>query len=447
MRSWLARNGVYRSLQLIRGESVFRSLRELEASQWLSSQSVGELQWERFRMQLVHAATHVPYYRRTLQDAQIRPADIQSPADLRRLPMLDKATIRTEGAQMRAETGGRAWRETTSGSTGTPFTFLVDAPMLSSFRAAKYRGHGWFGLRIGDREGRFYGLPMDPNGRRRERRKDWLLNRRRHSVFDMTDGALAVTVEGLRAFRPSYLYGYASAVHRFASFVHRHRPGALEGLRAVISTSEVLLPEHRTEIARAFDCPVANEYGASETGILAFECPEGAMHVAAENVLLEIVDDSGRSVEPTSVGHVVVTELHNRAMPLIRYRLGDLARWRLTPCTCGRGLPSLDVIEGRTNDMVRTSDGRIANGLIFYYISRNVLEAGAGIAEFRVRQKALDLIEFEIVRTEAFKASGLDVLRQKTREYLGSEMRIEFRFVDSIPPHPSGKLMHFISEI
>ncbi len=445
MFPWIARNVVYRGLMLTRGEPVLRRLGELRESERLGRDRLDDLTWRQAGEQIRYASGSVPFYKSTFRDHLAALDRMIASRDLTGLPTLEKGTIRENYQKLLAAGSHRSWEESTSGSTGTPFKFRVDAPMLSSFRAAKYRGHAWHGVPVGAKEGRFYGIPMNLGGYGRERLKDALMNRYRHSVFDMSDEALGKTLRRFESFRPAYLYGYASALYRLACYLLEREKSI--AVRLVVSTSEVLLPGHRRAMERAFGCAIANEYGASETGILGFDCPEGTMHVPAENVLVEILNEGGKPARPGETGEVVVTELHNRVMPLIRYRIGDLARWGTASCMCGRSLPTLDIVEGRTNDMVRTPGGRIANGLIFYYVSRQLLESRGGVRQFIVRQRSLDTVVFQIVKDDTFTTDSLKMLEEKTREYLGDEMKAEFEFVEEIPRHPAGKLMHFMSEL
>jgi phenylacetate-CoA ligase len=217
-------------------------------------------------------------------------------------------------------------------------------------------------------------------------------------------------------------------------------------LKAIIVTSEVLTNEQRILMESYFNVPVINEYGCSEVGIIAAECPHHGLHISAENIVVEIMKN-GSPAKLGELGEVVITSLNNHAMPLIRYKIGDVATISNKSCSCGRALPLLKNIEGRVNNMVVTPEGKISSGLVFYYISRSLIEKKGGVKKFKVVQNQVDRITFQIVKDEDFKEHNLNTLVKKTHEYLSPSIQVDFQFCPELAHRTNGKIIHFVSNL
>jgi phenylacetate-CoA ligase len=208
-------------------------------------------------------------------------------------------------------------------------------------------------------------------------------------------------------------------------------------------TSEVLRPEWREAISSAFGCGVANEYGARDAGFIARECPHGGLHVTAEEVVVEVVDDNGQPLADGEEGDIVVTNLAGPEFPFIRYRTGDRGMLGSTPCPCGRGLPLLEKVAGRANDGLVGADGAWIHGSAINHLMRDI----AGMRAYRIEQQTLDtvtvLLSLEGALTEACTAT----LTTHVKRLLGEETRVEVRQVETIPPLPNGKFRHIICNV
>jgi phenylacetate-CoA ligase len=336
----------------------------------------------------------------------------------------------------------RAPLRSTSGTTGEPLVFGKDRFAAKYMDAAMHQVYGWYGIRIGDREGRFWGRAISARARLRQRIKDWLLNRRRLSAFQMDDENCARFWQTLQRFRPHYFYCYPNAVFEFADYLRRTgQPGHQLGLKAIICTGEVLFPHHVALLREVFRCPVVNEYGSTENGILAFECPEGNMHVLAQNIHLEIVDDDGNPLPPGASGRILVTELHSTDVPFIRYALSDTGALSPDPCACGRAYPVLTLQSGRIDSFIVTPAGKKVYDAVLAYAFKHAFR------KFRGYQRRRDLLEVEYVPNDACSAKVLDGLRRTLNEYLGADMLVEFKQVEAIQLSKSGKAQYFVSEL
>ncbi|MBF0430915.1 MAG: phenylacetate--CoA ligase family protein [Fibrobacteria bacterium] len=447
MNSTLAGNILYPLIQFLRKEPVLRIFHQVCKSQHLSKQELEQLQMEKLKNILIHAYEHVPLYYARFKSCNFNPYNFRNKKELLSIPYLTKQDIiQHTDALISTKDSGPFATETTSGSTGKPMRFQISRNYAAAFRAAKYREHSWFNIGIGDKEARFYGIPLDTSSRWKESIKDFLMNRKRFSVFKLGDKYLQNYIQQLRNYKPAYIYGYASAIFRFSEYIQRCNQDPGLTLKAVITTSEVLHDSERDVIEKVWKCPVVNEYGSSETGIIAHSCAHKNMHLVYENNYLEFIENN-TCVPENKTGEIVITNLDNERMPLIRYKIGDAGSYSNTSCSCGCALPLIKTIEGRLNNMVMTVDGKVSSGLVFYYIARSLLKNKSNIKQFRITQKAINHIHFSIIKGEKFSESSITLLKEKTRKTLNKDLNITFEYLDALPKLKNGKRLHFISEL
>ncbi len=410
---------VYFAVQRLRGGVRPEMIRQ--AARWLAAPWAESKERVLERLAAVHGATRDPL------------------GWLSQQPLIDRTSLghlAAEGKRRR----GVEYRHT-SGSTGAPFHFVKDKEMTAWMDAVMWAAYQWHGVGLGDREARFWGTPLSGTGRFKRRIMDWWLARRRLGAFDMSPAQSETFFHELRRFRPVYAYGYPSLMQEFV----RHCSSAgIEGgelrLNVVISTGELLTPNVRRCLHEFFNCPVIDEYGCTESGIIAMECERGTLHQLPIAALSEIVQGTGQRVTAGNEGEVVVTDLFGHTAPFLRYRLHDRATWEgLRPCECGRELPALHVDVGRLDSFIETPDGkRIYDAVLAY-------AAPAGVMRFRAFQRAVDLLEVFIVPDHGTSARELgELCRRRWGEALGPSMRIRISIVDSLSYEDSGKLRYFV---
>jgi phenylacetate-CoA ligase len=238
------------------------------------------------------------------------------------------------------------------------------------------------------------------------------------------------------------LVGYASALERFAKFVQAHHLDDVK-FSGVTSTAEVLYPSQRELIERTFGCEVVNRYATRELGGIACECLEHTgLHIGVGEVYVEILRD-GVAVPVGEEGDIVVTNLNNYGMPFIRYRVGDIGQLSDAVCPCGRGLPMMEVVRGRTSDMFKTKDGRVVHGEFFTHLFYGISEA----RRFQVIQKSYDHILVSVVEKSPLPPERLVFIERAIKDVMGSDVTVEFRFPQSIALQSSGKYRFTISEV
>jgi phenylacetate-CoA ligase len=424
---------------------------ELGQTQWLPAEAIRRLQLERLRRLLDHAYHHVSYYREQWQALGFHPASLRSLEDLRELPILDREELRTSlyfGLLSDNHRKRAILRISTSGSTGEPLTVYVDRRQLELRWAATLRSMEWTGYRFGDRHARLWHhtIGMTPSQVVREQLDSWLCRRLFVPAFDMDDRILARTVARLRRFGPVLIDGYAESLHLLSTYLREHGGAERLGLRGVITSAQTLPEAGRQAIEEAFGCRVFDKYGSREFSGIAYECEAHAgRHVVAENCVVEILVD-GRPARPGETGEVVVTDLNNFCVPLIRYRLGDRAEAfdENSRCACGRGLPRIGRIEGRIQAMILGSHGRYVPGSLFLHVMKDYDFA---VRQFQVVQERHGALRLRIVKGLRYSDEVLDEILRVLRRYVGSRMEIEVEFVSAIPLTRAGKRLSCINRL
>jgi phenylacetate-CoA ligase len=417
----------------------------LETSQWWPRDAIEADRVQRLRGFLTDVGTHVPYYRELFARLAFDPASVQAVADLARLPLLGKPEIRAHSDAMKAGDAGPLARYNTGGSSGEPLIFYIGKGRTTHDVASKWRATRWWGVDIGDPEMVVWGSPIELSAQDRVRRvRDALLRTRLLPAFEMSDAKVDGFIAAIREQRPRMLFGYPSALTHIARRAEA-RGVAMNGLgiKVAFVTSERLYDDQRATIARVFGCGVANGYGGRDAGFIAHECPQGGMHMTAEDIIVEIIGPDGQPVPEGQSGEIVTTHLATRDFPFIRYRTGDVATMDTRTCACGRGLPLIKEIQGRTTDFVVAADGTVMHGLALIYILRDL----PGVQGFKIVQETLQQTTVQLVVNEGFDRSGSAGIVAAFQRRLGPSVHVDLQFVDRIPPEKSGKFRYVVSKV
>jgi len=418
----------------------------MDDSQWWPAQKLEQFRLERLRSLLLKAGKHVPYYRDCFSGLGFDPHAINSLADLQKLPLLTKAIIRTEGERMKSEVARGLARFNTGGSSGEPLIFFIGKERVSHDVAAKWRATRWWDVDIGDTEIVVWGSPIELGTQDRIRTiRDKLMRTELMPAFQMSEPNLDQFVARIRERRPKMLFGYPSAISHIAT--HANKRGVHLnnlGVKVVFCTSERLYEYQRETISTAFGCPVANGYGGRDAGFIAHECPSGGMHITAEDIIVEIVDEQGRLQQAGVTGEIVVTHLATSDFPFIRYRTGDIGTLSTEHCACARSLPILKEIQGRSTDFVIAADGTLMHGLALIYVVRDLPE----VQSFKIVQESKLLIRVMLaIKADANRKYLTDIVTTGFRKRLGEEVQVDVEFPESIPAERSGKFRYVISHV
>lgn len=423
-------------------DSVARR-RQLEDSQWWPASRIEQQRIQRLRAFLGEIGRTVPYYRDLFAREGFDPAGIDSIAALQRLPFLTKPVIRANGEQMKADGHGPLSRYNTGGSSGEPLIFYIGKSRKSHDVAAKWRATRWWGVDIGDPELVVWGSPVELGAQDRIRQlRDALMRSHLLPAFEMSPANLDRFVDTIRRMRPAMLFGYPSSLSLIAE--HARKKGiAMDtlGIKVAFVTSEKLYDEQRRTIGETYGCPVANGYGARDAGFIAHECPAGSLHISAEDIIVETVRADGTPTAQGEAGEIVVTHMATAEFPFVRYRTGDVGVLSNAPCACGRGLPVLAEVQGRTTDFVIAQDGTIMHGLALIYTMRDL----PGVERFKIVQHSVDCTEVLLVTSSQFDPASEARVVHDYRARLGQGVEVRVTRVAEIAPEKSGKFRYVVS--
>jgi phenylacetate-CoA ligase len=429
----------------VRRRPTIARWRELERRERASLDEQHAAQSRALARLVDHAFAHVPFYRDAWTALGIAPGDVRVPEDLQRLPIVRRADL---------QAAGTAWESTapplptirkqTSGTTGEPLLYGYEPDSEHWRRAVKLRGYAWAGHRPGDRALHFWGAP-EPTPPRWPQRAKIALDRRMHRdryipCERMSDARLRLVVETIARARPHAIVCYAQAGAELARYIARNELRAWRTI-PVICGAERLLPHDRADLVDAFGPAVFDTYGCREVMMIGAECEaHDGLHVAVENLVVEIVvtdpDGTTRAAREGETGEVVVTDLHNLAMPFVRYANGDIATvGNAKRCACGRTLPRIAAVQGRLSETLRARDGAPVSGIALSYLVQDVSKA---VRRFQAVQHADRSMTIRIVLAEELPASALDDIRRNGAALLGGAS-VDVAIVSELPRSAAGK--------
>jgi len=443
----LIRRVLYPLWTLKNRSSHLHYLAELEKSQYWSTEKLVDQQWTLFKAMVTHAFETCPYYRQKFREAGIAPSDLRSSKDIDSIPTLTKEEIQEHRNEMVSTKYSRESLigDMTGGSTGSPMQFYYDKDRLDSRVAATLRHNRWAGWDIGDRVAILWGAPQDTrvSGKVKDRIRSLLLERK--LILDassLNEASMSAFAEKLKRFQPKVLQAYANTLGLFARYVQAEN---IKGIRprGIVCSAEFLTEENRSLIEETFGCSVYNRYGCREFAVIASECEaHQGLHVNAENLLVEAVN-KGRSCIDED-GEIVITDLRNFAMPMIRYRIRDVGRVQRATCTCGRGLPLMQLAGGRVTDFLVATNGDKVSGIV---IATYVITNLPGIRQIQFVQNEFGSLTINLVKSPDWTTTTMTELMARIRRYLGDDIRLKIEFKDHIPSQTSGKYQFSISTL
>jgi phenylacetate-CoA ligase len=419
-------------------------LLQLESSQWLPAEQIREHQFRQIEALLHHAYESTPYHRERWQGSY-DPALPITPERLAVLPILARRELQArfesmKSARVPAAHGGIG-ESRSSGSTGTPVRVLKTQLCKLIWNTLTLRDHVWHRRHLGGKLAAIrHGMTEGESGNWGSATDGLIATGHLFTSDVRTD--VETHLRWLEERQPDYLITYPSILRELAKS-SIERGVRLTKLREARTFGEALAPELRELCLQAWSVPVTDIYSADEVGYIALQCPEHEhYHVQSESVFVEILDHDGRNCVPGEVGRIVVTSLHNFAMPLIRYELGDYAEVG-EPCSCGRGLPVLKRIMGRVRNMLVTATGER------YWPTFGVrtLAEIAPITQAQFAQKEYTLIEARLVTAAPLTRDQEEKLRQTVLSRLPEGFRLNIAYSKEIPRSKSGKFEDFVCEV
>lgn len=447
--AWLRRHIAHPLILWQAGESArLRYRRLFERTQYYEPDELAAFQLPLLTTLLRSAAERCPFYRERFARTGFDPDQVSKPSDLSQLPPLTKAEVQEHSARMLAMGWPRAdlVPNHTGGSVGRPVRFFVDRDRLESRAGSTARHDAWCGLEPGDPIAYIWGAPRDrPSRHWRTRLRNRLLGGQLWlDTARVNETEMRSFGRALDRFAPRTIIAYASGIALVARFFEsagiRPRPPS-----SIITSAEILTDEMRGSIEEVFGCEVFDRYGSREVSVIASECSEhSGLHLNADSLYVEVVTE-GRPAAPGELGSLVVTDLRNLSMPLIRYEIGDAAVLEAGPCACGRGLPRLRSVAGRVSDFIVGPDGRAVSGT---YLAVYVVGKRPSLGQAQIVQDRAGVVRYRIQRGPRFdEADDLSYLREATARELGAGTQVEFEFVDELPREPSGKFLFSRSSV
>ena len=417
-------------------DGVNAAIRKQDRAQWLPPSELRALQRQRLSDLLSFSGRHVPYYRGLIKSLGLPPLQLADPQYFSRFPILTKDLIRSADKRLVSENLSRngLTPNDTSGSTGEPLRFFTDYQSATTCKAAEIRGKRWTGWRSVS----LWGSPIDEqrHGNLRARIHGWMTGSRLLSSYDLSRDMMDRYIDEIYDFEPVLLVSYAGPLEQLA--IHCLERGVcFASLKGIITSAEKLWPHQRATIEEAFGLPIFDRYGSREFGIIAQECDaRNGLHIFVDRIYLELVNNDGQPCAPGESGRILLTDLDNYGSPMIRYEIGDRATWSSSSaCPCGRGLPLLEQIDGRTLEVVSTPTGNRIGGTFWTLLFRS----RPGIRQFQVIQEQLEGVQIYFVPDTVFDPECLDYFRRKIIEKSGDGFSVEFVEVDRIDLTESGK--------
>ena len=422
----------------------------LRRTQYLKADDIKELQLQKLKRLIRHAYNQVPLYREKLKGAGISPAEIRSIEDLEKLPLLSKQEVRENlYFDLFAENHNKSemLKIATSGSTGEPFICYADRRQLEMRFATTMRAAEWTGWKFGDKQVRLWHQTIGMSFLQiiRERFDAFFMRRLFIPAYEMKDSNIKHLLEQVKRHEPVLIDGYAESFNFLAHYLKKNNIEAFSP-RAIMSSAQVLPDQTRKIIEEKFNCEVYDKYGSREFSGIAYEDSGHDGHlIQAESYIVEILKNN-RPAKPGETGEVVITDLNNFHVPLIRYRIGDLATAidSNESSATGKGLPRIGRIQGRAQAIVVCKNGAWLPGTFFAHFFKDFDYA---VRHYQIVQESFDELEVKIVPTSMYNDSIEEEIRFGLKEFIGSEMPIRFTLVDEIPLVRTGKRTAIISKL
>jgi phenylacetate-CoA ligase len=407
-------------------------------SQWWSYKDLQQLQDKKLRAMIKYVYDTLPMYHEKLRQAKILPDDIKTSKDLLKLPYLTKEEIQKnfpQGIVSPTVDINQCWTPHTSGSTGKSMTMVYDVHAEDFEKAIALRPNLSCGQKLFDK----WAVVTCPDHINQKKwfQKFGLFSQQQISLFENINDQ----IRKLELINPDVLDGYASSLYLIAKEI-QSTPNTKIKPKIVFSTSEMLTTNMRNVIDSAFNVNMFDQFGCVEIGRTAWECPaHSGYHMDMEAVIMEFIKDD-EQVTSGEPGEIIYTNLYNYAMPLIRYRVGDIGVPTDEKCSCGRGLPLMKLLEGRKDDFMKLPNGRILSPISWIVILMHY-----EFEQYKVTQETINKIVIQIVPGKNFSQEDVVKIKNESKNVLGNDVEIEIKLVDMIPREKSGKMKPIISKV
>ena len=440
------RNIIFPTYHYIKRDNLLKKINELKLNQWKSFEDNKKVQLVKLHKLLTHAYKNVPYYKNIIKKYGLENKNLYEYKNFRKLPVLTKQDIRNNIFKLKSVNfkGNVLYGNSTSGSTGEPLYFFTDKRTTIYRKAAVIVCQEWVDFYIGDKQISIWGAILDQNKAKTIRGKlhGIITGNKFLSSFDLTPKNMDKYAKIIEHYKPELLLSYPGPLEVFAEYIKKkniHFPN----IKCIITSAEELFLEQRKIIEEAFGAKVYNRYGSREMGLIAQECTEqNGLHIDMSRIFLEILDENGKRVSPGNLGEIFVTDLNNYGFPMIRYKIDDRALLSFNGCRCGRRLPIISKVEGRSLDIVKTKENKKLGGTFWTILFRS----RKGIRKFQVIQENLSGITVYYIPEKDFSKESLLYYEKEIKNKCGKDFGIKFIKKDLIEKTSSGKHRIVISK-
>lgn len=426
----MLRKLIYNIGTAIRNPSLKSYYKFLKRSETWTKEELLEYQFDKCKSFLEFVQIYSPYYKKKFQEVDFSPKKMKSLEDLKKIHPISKSEMLNNTKEIHTKYSfSKLFHSETSGTSGQPLKFVRNEEWDSHNRAAMFRGYSWYGIKPWDKNGYFWGYNISESAVIKTKLLDYLQNRFR--VFSYEDNEILKFTKKIE--KAKYLHGYSSMIYEVAKIVNRMNLGGNYKLKMIKGTSEKIHENYYDEINKAFGLKVINEYGAAESGLIAFECEKESMHINIENVIVEIEE-----------GEIVVTNLLSKSFPIIRYKLGDKVTLSESNfiCSCGRNHPIIIDVLGRVGKKIIGYKQKYPS-LMFYYVFKNLAVNNNIILNYQAIQSEIGNITLKI---EQDAKNFEKQLKDELSKYFSDDIIFEIWYEQKLHSM-EGKLKDFITYI
>ena len=424
--------------ETIKGKDLLHHLSVYQSHLALTKKQLDAKQWQALKALIDHTFAHTVFYPKVWAKAGIHSADdIKNMADFSQLPIITKTDISENYAEFLADNFSNNIKKSTGGSTGQPFSFELNTNSNTRREAIMWRGYDWLGAGLGQKTLYLWGADIgEPSFFKRIKNTLYhkFYNRKMLNSFAMNKDNMTEYINDINAYKPKALVSYVNPLYELACFINQHSL-AVFAPHTILTGAEPLHEFQRTEIEQAFKCEVFDTFGCREFMLMAAECREFKnLHINIDHLVVETVSEAGKAITEQS-GDLVITDLYNYGMPLIRYANGDRATLINQPCGCSNPLPIMKSVDGRKLDMIKTPSGKTIPGELFPHLFKEF----KGVSRFQVKQSKLNELTLFIIANTRFSAEDQAAICAEINKYAKNELQLTFNLVDDIPLTVSGK--------
>jgi len=424
--------------EAIKGKNLLEHIHQYEKNLLLTPEEIKNQQWEVLQKLLNHAFCHTSFYPKHWAEAGVNSInDIKSMDDFTKLPVVTKDDISLHYSDFLANNYSNNIKKSTGGSTGQPFSFELNTDSNTRREAIMWRGYGWLDAGLGQKTLYLWGADVGELTFYKKVKTDLyhkFYNRKMLNSFAMNKGNMIDYVNEINAYKPKALVSYVNPLYELARFINNNNI-TIFSPKTMLTGAEPLYDFQRTEIEKAFNCNVYDTFGCREFMLISAECTEYKnLHINSDHLVVETLSEQADSVSEQS-GDLVITDLYNFGMPLIRYVNGDRATLINEPCKCGNPLPLMSSVDGRKLDIIKTPSGKTIPGELFPHLFKEF----KGISRFQVKQSKIEEVEIFIIPNTLFSEKDQVTISDEINKYANNELNLKFNLVDDIPLTVSGK--------